>query len=152
MERQPNPRARDRRHDDRSGGLLLNVRHLDLRAINPITERVIGGAIAVHREMGPGLLESTYEKCMVIELEHLGLEFERQRRIPITYRGVTAGYHVLDLVVERAAIIELKAVKEFEPVFAAQMLSYLRLSGCRAGLVINFHKKLLTEGIHRFVL
>ena len=121
--------------------------------LNKITERIIGGAIAVHRELGPGLLESTYEACLTYELIDLGLAVERQKQLPVTYRGkrIDAGYRI-DLLVEGTVIVELKAVDRVEPIHEAQLLSYLKLSGCKVGLLINFNVKVLKDGIRRRVL
>jgi len=118
--------------------------------LNPITEKIIGAAIAVHRELGPGLLESTYEACLAHELEHCGIEFDRQKALPVVYRGLKldCGYR-LDLLVEGQVVVELKAVDRLAPIHTAQVLSYLKLSGCRIGLLINFNVKLLKNGIRR---
>ena len=107
--------------------------------INEITERIIGAAIAVHRELGSGLLESTYESCLVFELCELGLQVERQKGLPVVYRGlrIDCGYRI-DLLVARQVIVELKAVQALEPIHEAQLLSYLKLSRCAVGLLINF--------------
>jgi len=121
-------------------------------AINDITETIIGAAIAVHRELGPGLLESTYEKCLVFELVDRGCAVECQKLLPVVYRGVRldCGYRI-DLVVESIVIVELKAVEQLSSVDQAQLLSYLKLSGCPAGLLINFNVPLLKQGIRRFL-
>ena len=120
--------------------------------LNNITERIIGAAIAVHRELGPGLLESTYEACLAYELIDQGLEIERQKAIPVRYRGVDldCGYRI-DLLVESRVIVELKAVESLEPIHDAQLLSYLRLSGLQVGLLINFNVMKLKHGIRRLV-
>ena len=118
-----------------------------------ITETIIGGAIAVHRALGPGLLESAYEACLGFELVDRGLTVERQKALPVKYRGVNldCGYRI-DLLVERIIIIELKAVEKIDPIHKAQLLSYLKLSGCKLGLLINFNVRMLKYGIHRIVL
>ena len=120
--------------------------------LNDITEQVIGAAIAVHRVLGPGLLESAYEACLVYELAERGLTVERQKSLPVTYRDVRVdcGYRV-DLLVEGLVVVELKAVEELGPIHEAQLLSYLKLSGCRVGLLINFNVKVLKQGIRRMV-
>ena len=117
------------------------------RSVNDVTKEIIGGAIRVHRELGPGLLESAYDACMAFELLDRGLEFERQKPMPVIYRGirVECGYRI-DFFVERTVIVELKAVERFDPVHTAQLISYLRLSRARFGLLLNFHVKRLTEG------
>ncbi len=122
----------------------------DKKGINRVTEAIIGGAIDVHRALGPGLLESAYEACLAFELGERGLKVERQKQLPIVYRSVTldAGYR-LDLLVEQSVIVEVKAVDGLEPIHDAQLLSYLKLSGCRVGLLINFNTKLLKKGIRR---
>ena len=123
------------------------------KELNRITETVIGAAIAVHRELGPGLLESAYEACLVYELAEQGLTVERQKALPVKYRGVKVdcGYRI-DLLVEGKVIIELKAVARLEPIHEAQLLSYLKLSGCKVGLLINFNVKVLKNGVRRLVL
>jgi len=118
-----------------------------------ITETIIGGAIAVHRALGPGLLESAYEVCLGFELVDRGLSVERQKALPVKYRDVNldCGYRI-DLLVEKIIIIELKAVEKIDPIHKAQLLSYLKLSGCKLGLLINFNVRMLKYGIHRIVL
>lgn len=120
--------------------------------LNKITETIIGAAISVHRELGPGLLESTYEACLLYELTEHKLEVERQKGLPVTYRGLQldCGYRI-DLLVENLVVVELKAVESLAPIHAAQLLSYLKLSGCEVGLLINFNVKVLKYGIRRFV-
>lgn len=120
--------------------------------INQITEGIIGAAIDVHRELGPGLLESAYEACLVYELMERGFTVERQKSLPITYKGkqVDCGYRI-DLLVEGHVIVELKAVDRLESVHDAQLLSYLKLSGCKVGLLINLYVKMLKDGIRRLV-
>ncbi len=120
--------------------------------LNEITEQVIASAIAVHRALGPGLLESAYEACLAYELADRALTFERQKGLPVTYRGVQVdcGYRI-DLLVGGLVVVELKAVEKLEPIHQAQLLSYLKLSGCRVGLLINFNVKMLKQGIRRMV-
>jgi GxxExxY protein len=121
--------------------------------INQLTEKIIGAAIEVHRHLGPGLLESTYESCLAYELANLGLCVEQQKAIPVIYKDVKLeqGYRI-DLLVEDVVIVELKVVEEINAVHEAQVLSYLKLSGCPAGLLLNFNVKLLKQGIRRFVM
>ena len=121
--------------------------------LNQLTEKIIGAAIEVHRNLGPGLLESTYETCLVYELGQLGLLVERQKTLPVVYKDVKLeqGYRI-DLLVEGVVIVELKVVEEINSVHEAQVLSYLKLSGCPAGLLFNFNVKLLKQGIRRFVM
>lgn len=117
-----------------------------------LTHEIIGAAITVHRELGPGLLETIYEKCLVHELRLRGLAVETQKAQPITYRGVVLeGAYRLDLVVESKVVVELKCVDQIDPVQEAQLLSYLRFSGCPVGLLINFRVPVLARGIRRFV-
>ncbi len=125
---------------------------MEKEELNKITEEIIGAAIAVHRELGPGLLESAYEACLVFELIERGLKVERQRELPVTYKGVhiDCGYK-LDLLVVDKVIVEIKAVEALIPVHDAQLISYLKLSGCKVGLLINFNVTQLTKGIRRKV-
>jgi len=118
-----------------------------------LTELIIGAAIQVHRELGPGLLESTYETCLCHELSLLNLKMERQKVIPISYKGILldAGYR-LDLVVENQVIVEIKAVSELLPVHEAQLLSYLKQAGGGRGLLINFNVRLLKHGLRRLIV
>jgi GxxExxY protein len=125
---------------------------MNLENANKITEQVIGAAIEVHRTLGPGLIESTYETCLVHELHARNIAFERQRELPLIYKGLRleAGYR-LDLVVENADVVELKSVEALLPLHAAQLISYLRLSGLPLGLLINFNVVTLKEGIRRVI-
>ena len=122
------------------------------KELNRLSEIIIGAAIAVHRELGPGLLESAYEACLQFELVGRGLRVERQKELPITYRGhlVEAGYRI-DLFVEGLVIVELKAVDKLHPIHEAQVISYLKLSGCNLGLLINFNVRVLKDGLKRLV-
>ena len=117
------------------------------------TERIIGAALSVHKELGPGLLESAYSACLAHELHRVGVRFETQVRLPLRYRNihVDAGYR-LDFIVENTVVLELKAVEQVLPVHRAQLLSYLRLSGLSVGLLLNFNVVHLRYGIHRMVL
>jgi len=120
--------------------------------LNDLTKIIIGAAISVHKELGPGLLESAYEACLAYELAERKLRIERQKSLPITYRGVQldCGYRI-DLLGESQVVVELKAVENLEPIHEAQLLSYLKLSRCEVGLLINFNVKVLKDGIRRFV-
>jgi len=120
--------------------------------LNWLTESIIGAAIEVHRALGPGLLESAYETCLAFELMGRGLKVEQQKPLPVVYREVKldCGYR-LDLLVEKAVIVEVKAVDRLAPIHQAQLLSYLKLSGCKVGLLINFNVKVLKDGIRRVV-
>ena len=119
---------------------------------DPLTERIIGGAIEVHRTLGPGLLESAYVEALTVELADAGLRLARQVPVPLSYKGRYLGQYRLDLLVEDAVVVEVKAVERFDPVYEAQLLTYLRLTGKRVGLLINFNRRLLREGIKRLVL
>jgi GxxExxY protein len=119
---------------------------------NEVTDRVIGCAIEVHRVLGPGLLESIYEGALCVELSRSGLSYSRQEPIPVTYKGEPIADFRLDLVVEDLIVVEVKAVERLDPIFDAQLLSYLRLTGRRVGLFINFNSRLLKQGLKRLVL
>ena len=126
---------------------------LEKDQLNALTEEIISAAIAVHHELGPGMLESAYEACLAYELITRGLSVERQKPLPVVYRGQTldCGYR-LDLLVEGVVVVEVKSVERFERVHAAQLLSHLRFSKCKVGLLINFNVKwLVQDGIKRVV-
>jgi GxxExxY protein len=118
--------------------------------LDEITEKVIGGAIDVHRAMGPGLLESVYQTCMLMELMDRGLDVEAQKVLPAFYkrRQIDCVYRA-DMIVEGRVVVELKSVNQLEPVHSAQLLTYVRLSACEAGLLINFNVDLLKNGVRR---
>ena len=120
---------------------------------NNLTERVIGAAIEVHRQLGPGLLESAYGECLCYELSTCGIAYDREVPLPLTYKGnrLECGYR-MDIVVEGQIILEIKAVEEILPIHEAQVLTYLRLSGHQLALLLNFNTVLLKHGIRRFVL
>lgn len=119
---------------------------------NDIKEKIIGGAIRVHRELGPGLIESAYKAFLAYELADAGLKVERQKTLPVMYRGLRLdeGYR-LDLLVEDTVIFELKAVSRLDDIHEAQLLSYLLLAQKLVGLLINFHVSKLTDGVRRVV-
>jgi len=121
--------------------------------INQITEKVIGAAIEVHKVLGPGLLESAYEECLCHELKLRRTNFVRQHPLPVQYKGVNldCGYRI-DILVENFVLVELKAVEQFHPIHEAQLITYLRLGGWTAGLLINFNVPVLKDGIRRRVL
>jgi GxxExxY protein len=119
---------------------------------DPLTERIIGCAIEVHRVLGPGLLESAYVEALTVELGDAGLRFARQVSVPLTYKGRCVGEYRLDLLVEDAVVVEVKSIERFDAVHEAQLLTYLRLTAKRVGLLINFNRRLLREGIKRLVL
>ncbi len=118
-----------------------------------LTERIIGAAIDVHKALGPGLLESAYEECLSYELTQGAMNFQRQVALPIVYKDVRldCGYRI-DLIVERSVVVELKTVEKLAPIHEAQLLTYLKLSGIRTGLILNFHTPVLREGIRRMSL
>ena len=120
--------------------------------INKLSSRIIGAAIEVHKALGPGLLESTYEECICHELSIGGLSLERQKPLAVRYKGINldCGYR-LDVVVEDAIILELKSCEKIEPIHKAQLLTYLKLSGFKLGLLLNFNVTLMREGIVRIV-
>jgi GxxExxY protein len=121
-------------------------------ALKQLTERIIGCAIEVHRQLGPGLLEQTYEAALAIELQNAGLSFVRQPIFPVVYKGQIIGEYRLDLIVADAVVVEIKSVERFDPIFEAQVLSYLRITGKKIGLLINFKSRLLRDGLKRYVL
>lgn len=120
---------------------------------DPMTERIIGLAIEVHRALGPGLLESAYEECLCYELESHGIPYLRQIPLPVTYKSVRldCGYR-MDVVVADQIILELKTVERLLAIHEAQLLTYLKLSGIRTGLLMNFNAAVLKDGIKRRVL
>ena len=121
--------------------------------INRLTGEIIGAAIEVHKTLGPGLLESAYEECLCEELRLRKVPFEKQRDLPVKYKGIAldCGYR-LDVIVDNKVIIELKACDEIMPIHEAQILTYLKLTGIKIGLLINFNVPVLREGIKRFIL
>ena len=119
---------------------------------DPLTEKIIGCAIEVHRVLGLGLLEATYEGALCVELELAGLSFQRQSAVPVTYKNRPVGDCRLDLIVENSVVIEIKSVDRFDPVFEAQLLTHLKITGIKHGLLLNFNSRLLKDGIKRMVL
>jgi GxxExxY protein len=120
--------------------------------LDVLANNVIGAAIEVHRVLGPGFLESVYEEALVIEFGLRGVLFERQKRIAVEYKGHEIGEGRIDFVVEGSLVVELKAAEKILPIHKAQVLSYLKTTKCRLGLLINFHENLLREGLRRIVL
>ena len=120
---------------------------------DPLSKEIIGAAIEVHRHLGPGLLESAYEECLAYELFQHSIAFERQKPLPLVYKEVRldAGFRV-DLLVEGLVVVELKAVDTIAPIHEAQVITYLRLTGCKLGLLLNFNVVRLKDGIKRLVL
>lgn len=117
-----------------------------------ISDLIIGAAIAVHRHLGPGLLETPYKRALCIELTHRGMLIETNRHIPMEYRGQLIGEYIPDLIVENMVVVEVKSVSHLEPVFTAQVVTYLRLTGLRVGLLLNFNAPKLIDGLKRVVL
>ncbi len=125
---------------------------VEILELNDLTDKIIGAAVEVHRELGPGLLESAYEACLFFELEQGGLKVERQKALPVLYKNirVDCGYR-LDLLIEDKVVVELKSIEALLPIHKAQVISYLKISGCKVGLLINFNVTLLKDGIRRIV-
>jgi GxxExxY protein len=119
--------------------------------VNGLTARIIGCAIEVHRVLGPGLLEALYEEAMCTELDDARIGYARQVPVPAYYKGRLLGEYRIDLIVGDLVLIELKSVERLHPVFEAQLLTYLRLTGKRVGLLINFNSRLLKDGVKRFI-
>lgn len=119
---------------------------------DPLTRKIIACAIEVHKQLGPGLLEKLYQESMTIEMELCGLKVEKNVKVPVDYKGRSIGEYFIDILVENAVILELKSVERHDPVFDAQILSYMKLTGKKVGLLINFNSKMVKDGIKRFVL
>jgi len=119
---------------------------------DPLTEQIIGCAIEVHRHLGAGLLESAYALALRVELASRGIGFDYERMVPLVYKGARVGEYRPDLIVESKVVVEVKSVLHLDPVFTAQMLTYLRITNIRTGLLLNFNRPVLREGIKRFVL
>ena len=118
-----------------------------------LTEQIIGAAIEVHKHWGPGLYEEVYERSLCHELRLRNVAFETQVQLPLVYKGERVGDDLrLDLIVQAKVVVELKAIKELEPIHEAQLLTYMKLTGCRIGLLINFNVPVLKQGIKRMVL
>ena len=123
-----------------------------IESLNEITEKITGCAIEVHRNLGPGLLESIYENALCFELNQINVKYEKQLKIPIVYKGLSLGEYRLDILVENEIIVEIKAVDRYDRVFEAQMLTYLKVTGKKLGLLINFNVPVLKNGIKRIIL
>jgi GxxExxY protein len=120
--------------------------------INQLSHKIIGAAIEVHRHLGPGLLESAYRDCLAFEISQVGLYVEREKVLPLKYKGIilNQGYR-LDLIIENKVVLELKTVEELTDVHHAQMVTYLKLGNYPLGLLINFHSKILKDGLRRVI-
>jgi len=138
---------------NRKGAKVAKTITADRRRIEWIGRHVVGSAIRVHRALGPGLLESTYQACLAYELREAGLRVDTEMVLPINYSGryVEAGYRI-DMIVGKEVVIENKAVERLLPIHTAQILTYLKLSGNRLGYLLNWNVKLMKKGIHRFVV
>ena len=134
-------------HEGHKGHEALDPR------VNVWAREIVDAGLKVHKTLGPGLLESAYEHCLAYELQTRGLKLQRQAALPIVYEAtrLDAGYR-LDLIVENAIIVEIKAVEALAPIHEAQLLTYLNLSGCRLGFLINFNVVLFKQGIKRMIL
>ena len=119
---------------------------------NKVTEKIIKCAIEVHKQLGPGLLESIYESALTVEFDLEGLQYQRQLKLPVIYKDVNLGEYRLDLLVNDLVVVEVKSVERYDPVFEAQVLTYLRLTQKRVGLLINFNSRLVKDGVKRFIL
>lgn len=121
--------------------------------LNQLTHEILDSAYKVHTNLGPGLLESAYRSCLVYELRKKGLKVEEEKPLPLIYEEIRLEYgYRIDIIVEDQVVIELKTVEAFTDVHTAQVLTYLKLSGCKIGLLINFYTKSLKDGIKRFIL
>lgn len=118
----------------------------------PLTAQIIAACIEVHGELGPGLLESVYESALCIEFFHRGLHFHRQKQLPVCYKGQNIGDLKLDLLVEDTVVVELKSVERHDPVFEAQLLTYMKLGGYKVGLLVNFNSLVVSKSIKRLTL
>ena len=125
---------------------------IDQKNKDPLTHKIIGAGIEVHRTLGPGLLEELYEDAFCIELEEQKLRFERQRKIDVLYKGRDIGDMYADIVVENAVVVELKSVQSLNHIHTAQLMTYMKLMNLKRGLLINFNVRFLKEGIRRVVL
>jgi GxxExxY protein len=136
-----------RLHRERQAGVVMDT------PINRLTHEVIGASIEVHRKLGPGLLESAYKECLCRELILRGVPFERERTLPLEYKGIRleCGYRV-DILAGGSVVVEIKSVEALAPIHDAQILTYLRLGGWRVGLLINFNVVVLKDGIHRKIM
>lgn len=124
----------------------------DKYPVRRLTGRILGAAIEVHRVIGPGLLESVYQTALAQELTLQGIQFQREVSLALEYKGVRIeNAYRLDFLVENQVVVELKSVKVMEPIFASQTLTYLKITGCRVGLLINFNEAKLMEGVQRFI-
>jgi GxxExxY protein len=131
----------------------MNIQRTEIRIFSDLSKRVIGCAIEVHRHLGPGLLEATYQQCLAHELHVNEIEFKIEHPLPVDYKGVhlDCGYR-LDFLIEDQIILELKSLEQLKPIHKAQLLTYLKLSGVKQGYLINFNVTRLKDGLHSFVM
>lgn len=126
---------------------------MDMVGVNKLSNQIIGLAIEVHRNLGPGLLESVYQQCLTYEFNKSNIEFEMEKNIPIKYKNVLIDCAFrADFIVSNSIIVELKAVDKILPIHEAQLMTYMKITGIRLGLIINFNVKLLKQGIKRIIL
>lgn len=116
---------------------------------DPLTHRIIGAAMSVHSDLGPGLLESVYQNALCVELQEQGMSFRAEQPLDVIYRGRHVGHLYADIIVEGRVILELKSVEELAPIHTAQLITYLKATGLRTGLLINFNVRHLRDGIKR---
>jgi GxxExxY protein len=119
--------------------------------LNEVTGAVVGAALEVHRVLGPGFLESVYEEAMAIEFDLRNISYERQKPVGVTYKGRRVGEGKLDFLVQETVVVELKAAEKLLPIRQAQLMSHLKATGCKLGLLINFHEYLLKDGVRRVI-
>ncbi|MFN3446195.1 MAG: GxxExxY protein [Bacteroidia bacterium] len=125
---------------------------MEIKEYNKLSEQIIGCCIAVHKELGPGLLERVYEECLAIELENSGLNFKRQVHLPVIYKGEPTNQNFrLDFLIEDEIILELKAIEVVLPIHEVILVTYLKIADKKLGLLVNFHEEILTKGIKRKV-
>jgi GxxExxY protein len=143
----------EKRHDLTTEAQRTRRGFFEKMKINQLTGQVIGAAIEVHKALGPGLLESVYEECLCHELDVKQIPYRRQQAFPVEYKGVKidCGYRI-DLLVRDLVILELKSVDSLQPIHEAQLLTYLKLTGLKVGLLINFNVSVLKEGIKRLII
>lgn len=123
-----------------------------MKDLNTLTSAIIGCGIEVHRRLGPGLLEAIYEAAMCVELEFMGLSYRRQVEVPVIYRDRKIARYRIDLIVTDLVVVEIKSVEALNPLHEAQILSYLRLTRAKIGLLMNFNARMLKQGVRRFIL
>ncbi len=131
---------------------MLRIHSVLSDEVERLVHRIIGSGLTVHRELGPGFLEAVYQRSLYLELQAQGLQFEREHVVQVSYRSEVVAVHRIDLIVERAVIVEVKASRRIDPVHEAQVISYLKATGLRVGLLMNFNAAVFRGGIRRIVL